>query len=82
MTTLKLVQPEKPEYFDAARALRNIADEIENGAYGDVQSCGVVVLGDTLEVFGAGENSGGPMINLLFSAAVARFARDLEDGIV
>ncbi len=80
MTVIRLAQIERPEYYDVARALRNIADEIERGEYGDVISCGVALLGDALEVFGAGPDSEPPMVAMLFNAGALRFAKNLEAG--
>jgi hypothetical protein len=75
---VSLVQPSNPDYYDVASALRNIADSIEAGEYGEVLSCGVVLAGNTLEVFGAGPDSEAPMMVTLFNSASFRFVRDLE----
>lgn len=74
----KLVQFPTPDYRDPVKALRNLADEIESGKWGEVGSCGVVVMGDTMEVFGSGLDSDGPAIALLFAAAAHRFASEIE----
>lgn len=66
------------DYRDPVKALRNLADDIEAGKFGAVGSCGVVIMGDTLEVFGSGVDSQGPAIALLFNAAALRFAREIE----
>lgn len=76
--TLNVVNFPVPDYRDPVRALRNLADDIEAGKFGDVGSCAVAVFGDTLEVFGSGVDSDGPTIALLFSAAAHRFAREIE----
>jgi hypothetical protein len=77
--TLNVVQFPTPDYKDAVKALRNIADEIEAGAYGDVSTAAIALFGDKLEVFGAGSDSEAPTVALLFSAAAARFAREIEE---
>lgn len=79
MTSLKVVNFPTPDYRDPVKALRNLADEIEAGKFGDVTSCGVVLFGDTMEVFGSGADSEGATIALLFSAAAHRFAREVEE---
>lgn len=40
---------------DVPAVLRAIADQIEEGAYGDARQAAVVLLGDQLDVFGAGD---------------------------
>ncbi len=77
--SLNVVQFPTPDYREPVKALRCLADEIEAGDYGDVGSCGVVIFGDTMEVFGSGVDSDGPTISLLFSAAAHRFAREIEE---
>lgn len=77
-TTLNVVNFPVPAYRDPVKALRNLANDIEAGRYGDVSSCGVVIFGDTMEVFGSGSDSEAPTIALLFSAAAHRFAREIE----
>lgn len=75
---LKIVQFPTPDHRDPVKMLRNIADEIEKGEYGDVGSIGIVTFGDTMEIFGGGSDSDAPTIALLFQAASLRFARELE----
>lgn len=79
MTGPKLIDFPTPDYRDTVKALRNLANNIEAGKYGEVGSCGVVVMGDRMEVFGSGIDSTGPAIALLFSAAAHRFAREIEE---
>ena len=76
---LNVVDFPTPDYRDPVKALRNLADQIEAGDFGDVGSCGVVIFGDAMEVFGSGADSDGPTIALLFSAAAHRFAREIEE---
>lgn len=75
---LNVVQFPEMVARDPAKMLRRLADEIEAGGYGEVGSCGVVIFGDTMEVFGAGVDSAGPTIALLFNAAAQRFAQAIE----
>lgn len=63
---------------DPATCLRNIAAEIEAGKWGEIGTLAVAVFGDTLEVFGAGPDSAGPTIALVFQAAALRFASEIE----
>lgn len=53
--------------------LRNIADEIERGEYGDVSEGALVLAGDQVEVFGLG-NADGTISHYL----LARGQRKLE----
>lgn len=76
--TAQLVQFPTPGYRDPVKALRKLADDIERGEYGEVGSCGVVIFGDTMEVFGSGVDSDGPTIALLFNAGALRFAKECE----
>ena len=66
--TLKVVQIRGSNYRQVVPTLRNIADEIERGDYGDVESCGVVISGSKLSVFGMGENSDVNTIAVLLHA--------------
>ena len=79
MAALNVVQFPAFDYRDPAKTLRNLADDIDAGKFGEVGSCGVVVFGDTMEVFGSGVDSDGPTIALLFSAAAHRFSREIEE---
>jgi hypothetical protein len=68
-----------PDYRDCARCLRNIADEIEAGDYGEVGTVAVAVMGDTLEIFGGGADSAGPSIAMVFGAAHLKLIQALAD---
>lgn len=64
---------------DPAATLREIADEIEAGRYGqEISTVGVVLLGDTMEVFGAGDDSAGPSVALLLHAGFQRISNAIE----
>ena len=65
-------------YRDPVATLRQVADEIEAGAYGDVGSVGVVLLGDTMNVFGMGRDSDGPAVALLLHAGFMRLSSAIE----
>lgn len=58
--------------------LRVIADAIEAGEYGEVESVGVALLGDTMEVFGGGSDAEAPSIALLLHAGFLRLSSALE----
>ncbi len=79
MSNLKIVNFPIPDYREPVKALRNLADDIEAGNHGEVNSCGVVIFGETMEVFGSGVDNEGTTIALLFSAAAHRFAREIEE---
>ena len=73
MSELKVVgRIQPPQYKDPATMLRNIADEIERGDYGAVETIVVALRGDTYETF-----SGGPLSTMqdaafLFASCAAR----------
>lgn len=64
---------------DPAATLRKIADEIEAGEYGEVGSVAVVLLGDTMEVFGMGTDAEGPSIGMLLHAGFMRISKAIEE---
>lgn len=73
---LKVVTLHATNFRDVAGTLRQLADDIEAGRYGDVESCGVVIHGDGLNMFGAGPNSEAPTIALLFHEGFMRLKGD------
>jgi hypothetical protein len=78
MTELNVIDFPVPDYREPVKSLRNLADQIEAGDFGEVTSCGVVIFGDTMDVFGSGTDSAAPTIALLFNAAAHRFAKEIE----
>lgn len=78
MSKLNVVNFPIPDYRDPVKALRNLADQIDAGDFGEVSSCGVVIFGDQMDVFGSGSDSGGSTIALLMNAAAQRFAKEIE----
>jgi hypothetical protein len=75
---LKLVTLNESNFRDPVAALRKIADEIEAGDFGAVGSVGVVLFGDTMEVFGMGVDAEPPSIALLLHAGFMRLSQSLE----
>lgn len=76
---LKVVELDIFNFVDPASVLRRIAAAIDAGTYGRVGAVGVVVLGDQMEVFGAGPDSGAPSIALLLHAGFMRLSRAIEE---
>lgn len=67
-----VVEFKRPEYFNAASALRNIADDIEAGEYGEVATCAVTLkTSEGLDIFGAGPRSEIENVYFVFGAAMA-----------
>jgi hypothetical protein len=66
-------------YRDPVATLRKIADEIEAGNYGPVGCLGVVVLGDQLNVFGAGPDSEAPSVGMVLHAGFMQMSQALVD---
>jgi hypothetical protein len=60
--------------------LRNLADDIENGKYGAVNSIAIATFGDDgLQVFGGGIDSEGPVVAMLFQSASMKMCQSLVD---
>lgn len=74
MTDLKVVGEIKPPDFkDPATMLRNIADDIEAGVYGEVYTIAVALAGEEgYETFGGGRQSSVEHCAFLFASAAAR----------
>ena len=69
----------KSNFRDVAATLRAIADDVEAGTYGPVGCAGVVLLGDSMRVFGMGHDSEAPSVALLLHAGFASMSRAVED---
>lgn len=62
-----------PDYKDPVKMLRNLADNIENGDYGDIETVAVATWGDTgICMFGGGRNSDMYHTTYLFGVAHTR----------
>lgn len=59
--------------------LRKLADEIEAGTYGDVETVAVALMGTRMECFGGGPDCEATEIAMLFNAAVLRITRAIEE---
>ena len=70
---LRLVDIEPPVYKDPANLLRNIADAIEAGEYGELDTIGLVTWGsEGLSIHGGGKDSDLPHAITVFGAAHKR----------
>ena len=78
MSKPKVVELYQSNFRDPVATLRVIADEIEAGKYGDVGSVGLVLLGDTMQVFGAGEDSEPCSVALLLYSGFLRMSMEVE----
>lgn len=76
---LKIVELYGSNIRDPVATLRRIADDIEAGVYGSVGSAGLVLLGDTMEVFGFGPDSEAPSVALLLHAGFLRLSKSVEE---
>lgn len=63
---------------DIPNMLRQTADAIEAGSYGDVNEAALVLMGDTLEVFGWGRVQDGTSTATLLAAGNLRLVRSVE----
>jgi hypothetical protein len=75
---LNVVTLQESNYRDPVATLRTIADQIEAGDYGAVGCVGLVLMGDTVEVFGMGADSDGAAVAVLLNAGVLRLTRAVE----
>lgn len=70
----KLSVIQETSLCDVPAKLRELADEIEQGVYGNVGCCAVALLGDEFTIFGFGEDSRAPSAHCLFHAAAVKLA--------
>lgn len=66
-------------FREVVPTLRKIADSIEAGEFGEVNEMALVIMGDKLEVFGAGPTCDGASIALLLQAGAHRMIREVVD---
>lgn len=76
---LNVVNFPVPDYKNPVTMLRNLADQIEAGEFGEVNTIAIATFGQSLEIFGGGSDSEAPTVALLFNAAAMRFAREIEE---
>ena len=78
---LKVVGEIKPpDYRDPVKMLRNLANNIEKGEYGEVHTVAIATFGDAgLELFGGGDDSVGPTVAMVFQAASMKMCQALVD---
>ena len=70
-----------PGYKDPVRMLRNLADDIESGEHGEVNTIAIATFGDAgLGLFGGGADSVGPTIAMVFQAASMKMCQALIDA--
>lgn len=74
---LKVVQFPQSPTKDVPASLRKLADDIESGRYGPVDNCGMVFMGNHLNVFGFGDIDGADA-HMMFCAA----SRLLENQVI
>lgn len=62
-----------PDYRDPVKMLRNLADDIEKGEYGDVSTVAIALASDDgYSTFGGGRNSSKEACAFLFGSAHLR----------
>lgn len=76
---LKVVGEIKPPpYKEPATMLRNLADDIESGKYGAVNTVAIATFGDDgLQVFGGGGDSEASTVAMLFQAASMKLCQPI-----
>lgn len=82
MPDLKVITLRETTLRDSPSKLRQLADAIERGEYGNVGCVGVVLLGNSLEVFGFGDgikdDGVAPSVATLFRAGALRLEMSIE----
>ena len=78
MTNLVLMR--ETNLLDIPATLRNIADSIEAGQYGDAMGCAVVLDARKLEVFYCGTGEAAPNTHLLLHAGAAKMVARVIDA--
>lgn len=73
---LKVVEIYPTNFRDVPGALRSVADDVENGVYGDVSCVAISMMGKKIEVFGIGPESEAPMTACLLEIG-AKKLRDI-----
>lgn len=78
---LKVVGEIKPPpYREPVQMLRNLADDIEGGRYGAVNTIAIATFGDDgLQLFGGGCDCSGSVIAMVFQAASMKLCQPLVD---
>lgn len=68
----------EPILRNPAKHLREIADNIESGKYGTVDTMCVCLLGNKYEIFGGGEKFDPGDVVMLLEAGIIRITREIE----
>ena len=79
MAVAEVVTLFESNYRDPAATLRRLADQIEAGDFGDVGCAGLVILGNSCEVFGMGRDSEAPSVGMLLHAGFMKLSRAIEE---
>ena len=70
------VDIEPPPYKDPVKMLRNLADEIEQDKWGDIETIAIAHFGENgLRCFGGGRNSGMEACAFVFGSAQVQLLR-------
>ena len=75
---LKVVELHQSNYRDIVATLRVIAQQIEDGQYGEVQDCALVLQGAELSIFHTGGGDAGTA-HLLFAVGQRRLENAIMD---
>lgn len=78
MSNLRLLR--ETSLLDVPAVLRNLADAMERGEYGQINGCVVVWDADTLEVSYAGTGEAAPNAHLLLHAGAAKMMARVIEG--
>lgn len=79
MSNMKVVELYDTNFRDVVTTLRGIADDIEADKYGPVGCVALVLLGNTLEVFGMGPDSEAPSVGMMLNAGAMKLTKAFLD---
>ena len=79
MADMKVVELYDTNFRDVVTTLRGIADDIEADKFGPVGCVALVLLGDTLEVFGMGPDSEAPSVGMMLNAGALKLTKAFLD---
>ncbi len=79
MSELKVVSLNESNFREAVPTLREIIKEIERGDFGSIGCGALVLMGDTIEVFGFGPDSETPSVATLLYAGFLKLMKPMAE---
>jgi hypothetical protein len=76
---LKVVTMRDHSLREVSAMLRQTAENIDAGQYGEIGTCAMVLFGDKINVFGFGPDASGPTVHIVLCAGAAELQQSLRD---